>query len=560
MTDQANAPPAEQQDFALLDAYDEGLRAGRPPDKERFVAEHPGLADAVECLEALAHLAAPLAGAPSGPPTMAYERNQAEDFTGAETVPFALPALPSPSRADFGRYELLGELGRGGMGVVYKARQKDLDRLVALKMILASHLASEEQVRRFYAEAKAAAGLHHPHILQIYEVGEVHGQHYFAMEYVEGKSLADVLREGPLPSATAVSCLAAVARGVAHLHARGIVHRDVKPSNILLDRQDRPFLTDFGLVKRVASESHLTNTGAIVGTPSYMAPEQAAGRADVGPLCDVYSLGAVLYELLTGRPPFRGENPMDTLVQVLESEATLPTQVRPGIPRELELICLKCLEKTPANRYPSAEALADDLERFVRGEPVEARPQTLGQRLQRWTRREPALAAHLAILAVCIAIIHVNYHLAGNVTRAMHLQVLSMLGAWGLVAVLFQALLRRDWRPGLVRAAWLAADAVLLTAVLATARALATPVVCCYALFIAAAGLWFRVRLVWFATALAGLGYGILLVANAGAADSISPHHHVIFLIVLAVLGYVVAYQVQRVRVLSQYYEHRPLP
>jgi serine/threonine-protein kinase len=397
MANRANDPAAEQHDFALLDAYHEEMRAGRPPDKERFVAEHPELGEVVECLEALAHLAAPLAGHSSQLPTIDPDWVSDDAETEAKTLTPGPTALASTVSSDFGRYELLGELGRGGMGVVYKARQKDLDRVVALKMILASHLASEEQVRRFHAEAKAAAGLHHPHILQIYEVGEVHGQHYFAMEYVEGTSLAEVLREGPLPTSNAVTCLAAVARGVACLHARGIVHRDIKPSNILLDRQRRPFLSDFGLVKRVASESHLTNTGVIVGTPSYMAPEQAAGWSDIGPACDVYGLGAVLYELLTGRPPFRGPTPMDTLVQVLESEATLPRRVRPDIPRELEIICLKCLEKTPANRYTSAAALADDLERFLRGESIEARTQTLGHRLQRWARREPALVAHLGI-------------------------------------------------------------------------------------------------------------------------------------------------------------------
>ncbi|HEV3118547.1 MAG TPA: serine/threonine-protein kinase, partial [Gemmataceae bacterium] len=481
--------------------------------------------------------------------------------------------------SDFGKYELLEEIGRGGMGVVYKARQKDLDRVVALKMILSNSFATQEQVRRFHVEARTAARLHHPNVVQIYEAGEAHGQHYFAMEYVEGTSLAALLREGPLPVETAVAYMIAVVGGVVHLHAQGIVHRDLKPANVLLQigdcglqiektRQSAianlqsaiPKITDFGLVKCLDGDAKVTSTGAIIGTPSYMAPEQAAGRPDVSPLCDVYSLGAILYEMLTGRPPFEGETPLDTLVQVLEGEATLPNQLRRGIPRELELICLKCLDKAPAYRYSSARALADDLERFRRGEAVAARPRSLSQTFLRWARREPALLAHLAVLAVCFVVSHAYYLKAHQVPWSLHAAVLAVMGVWGATSLVCQACLRHEWRPDLIRTIWLSADAVFLTVAFRLADALTSPILVCYALFIAASGLWFRVRLVWLTTALSMAGYVILLVdAALHHVESGYLHHQILYLVGLAALGFVVAYQVQRVRVLSRYYQHRPL-
>ena len=228
--------------------------------------------------------------------------------------------------ADFGPYELLEEVGRGGMGVVFKARQKGLDRIVAIKMILGSHLANEDQVARFYAEAHAAARLQDPRIVAIHDVGEIGGQHYFAMEYIAGPSLAALLTAGPIDPERAAHLLIEVSRAMGRLHALGIVHRDLKPSNILLDEAGRPSISDFGLAKMLSADGPSTRTGAIIGTPSYMAPEQAAGRGEaVGPLSDVYSLGAILYELLSGRPPFDEPSPLDTLVQVLEREPDPPS-------------------------------------------------------------------------------------------------------------------------------------------------------------------------------------------------------------------------------------------
>jgi eukaryotic-like serine/threonine-protein kinase len=298
-------------------------------------------------------------------------------------------AVATPVPAEFGDdYELLEELARGGMGVVYKARQKSLNRIVALKMILPGRLTSAEDLERFRREAEATARLQHPNIVAVHEVGEFQGQHFYSMDYIDGPSLAKRLQQGPFPNRVAARYVMLIARAIDHVHRHGILHRDLKPSNILLDSDDEPHITDFGLAKKIGGDSTQTRAGVVMGTPSYMAPEQAAGKIqELGPACDVYGLGAVLYELLTGRPPFRSESPLDTVVHVLEKEPAPPRLLNPKIERDLETICLKCLEKSPSHRYKSAEALAEDLERFLKGESVQARPFNMIDRLARTLER-----------------------------------------------------------------------------------------------------------------------------------------------------------------------------
>lgn len=308
----------------------------------------------------------------------------------------------------FGDYELLEEIARGGMGVVFKARQTSLNRIVALKMIVAGQLASAAEVQRFYTEAESAAQLDHPGIVPVFEVGEHEGQHYFSMALVHGESLAAKFVDGPLAAGDAAEIVRSVAQSVEYAHGKGVIHRDLKPSNILIDEAGQPRITDFGLAKRIDAESSLTGTGQILGTPSYMSPEQAGGKTDrIGPLSDVYSLGAILYTLLTGRPPFQSTTPTATLIQVLQQEPVSPRALNAKAPRDLETICLKCLEKEPRRRYASAGELAAELNRYLTGEPIQARPIGSAARLWRWCRRKPAMAtvSALALFATVAGIV-----------------------------------------------------------------------------------------------------------------------------------------------------------
>ena len=305
----------------------------------------------------------------------------------------------------FGDYELLEEIARGGMGVVYKARQVNLNRVVALKMILAGQLASEEEVQRFRTEAESAANLDHPGIVPIYEIGQHESQHFFSMGYVEGQSLADRVRNGPLPPKEAAELTKKIAEAIAFAHSRNVIHRDLKPANVLLDQNGEPKVTDFGLARKTDNDSGMTRTGAVMGTPSYMPPEQAAGKtSEVGPLSDVYSLGAILYCLLTGRPPFQAANPLDTLLQVMEREPVSVSTINPEIQRDLETICHKCLQKEPFKRYASARELAEDLGRWLRGEPIYARAISSTERAYRWVRRNPVISALSTATAMAMII------------------------------------------------------------------------------------------------------------------------------------------------------------
>lgn len=393
---------------ALIAGLADQLRAGTAPDVETAARAHPDLAGELRELWAVAQFAqlarsVPLSATAAHPDGLHPHGPPPDD-------------APHPLPREFGDFELLSELGRGGMGVVYKARQKSLDRVVALKMVREAHLASDADRARFRAEAHAAARLQHPNIVTVHEVGTFDGQAYFCMEYVEGRTLAQrVAADGPLPPREAARLVAAIARAVHHAHLQGVVHRDLKPSNILLsgerraasDEPDKPSsltahrspltavkVTDFGLAKQVGLGESLTRTGVAVGTPSYMAPEQATGGKDATPQADVYSLGAILYELLTGRPPFRAATAAATLLLVLEQEPVPPRDLNPGVPRELEMVCLKCLQKPTDLRYPAAAALAADLEAYLAGEPMTVEPGSLGSFVSRLLRE----THHAAVL------------------------------------------------------------------------------------------------------------------------------------------------------------------
>jgi WD40 repeat protein/Flp pilus assembly protein TadD/tRNA A-37 threonylcarbamoyl transferase component Bud32 len=305
-----------------------------------------------------------------------------------------------------GNYELLEEIARGGMGVVFRARQSTLGRIVAVKMIVSGRLATEQDVQRFQIEAKAAAGLQHPNIVSIHEVGQHEGWHYFSMDFVDGRDLSSLLRENVLPAGRAATYVRQIAGAIHFAHQQGTLHRDLKPSNILIDSHDQVRITDFGLAMRIEDSSELTRTGQIIGTPSYMPPEQAQGkRSLIGPGSDVYAIGAVLYECLTGRAPFRAGTVVETIQQVINVEAPSPRVLNPAIPRDLETICLKCLQKEPHRRYGTAQQLDDDLTRFLNGESIAARPVSAVERIWRWCRRKPIVAGLSGFSALAIATI-----------------------------------------------------------------------------------------------------------------------------------------------------------
>lgn len=328
------------------------------------------------------------------------------------TVHLVLPEEPDGVAllSQMGDYQLLREIGRGGMGVIYEARQLSLDRVVALKLIRTGKFASLEGVTRFKLEAAATAGLRHPGIVAVHEVGEHEGRHFYSMDLVPGRSLASALREGPLPPRIAAQCVQKVAEAIHFAHEHGVVHRDLKPSNILLDAEGEPHVADFGLAKLLQSDSELTLTGAVLGSPNYMPPEQARGHhTAVSPRSDVYALGAILYECLTGRPPFTAATALETMKLVIEQDPVPPRVLNSALSPDLETICLKCLAKDAASRYASAEHMAGDLGRFLRSEPIHARPSTLGDRAWKWSRRHPSHAAlvglALAVPAIIIAVL-----------------------------------------------------------------------------------------------------------------------------------------------------------
>jgi serine/threonine-protein kinase len=382
------------------DRFEEAWQAGRRPRIEDYLEEMPaaGRATLERELRALERAYDWSGHLPPVPPTAWPTEPGGQGLAPPGSVP---PPIAG--------YEILGELGRGGMGVVYRAWQRRLNRAVALKMILAGAHAAPATLARFRTEAEAAARLQHPHIVPIFEVGEHAGMPFAVLELVDGGTLAARLTGTPMPVRQAAELAATLARALDHAHHRGVIHRDLKPGNILLTTDGTPKVADFGLAKLiVGGGASPTQTGEVLGTPSYMAPEQAGSQSGIGPAADLYALGAILYELLTGRPPFKAETPQETIRQVVSAEPVAPSRLRPKLPRDLETICLKCLEKEPARRYSSAAALAEDLRRFLDGEPIRARPVSPPGRAWRWGRRHPVEALSMMAVAALLAAVAIG--------------------------------------------------------------------------------------------------------------------------------------------------------
>lgn len=397
--EQDEAEEREQRLAVLLSEMADEVAHGEPVDLERVCRAQPDLANDLRSLW----------GAVLVTDAVGISQDEIPVASGTERWRgLELPIL-------IGDYELLEEIGRGGMGVVFRARQISLDREVAVKMILRGRLASEADLQRFFAEATATARLEHENIVPVYDVGDVDGRPYFSMQMIRGQTLAERLAAGPLPEREAARIVAQAARAIGYAHRQGVLHRDVKPSNILLDQLGKPHVTDFGLAKQGAEDAQLTRSGMILGTPAYMAPEQAAGkRGNIGPASDIYSLGCVLYHALTGRPPLVADSPIEMMLMILEQEPPPPRALRPQIDRDLEMIVVRCLQKPIDLRYDTADELADDLEAFLKDERVSARSGRLGQvfaRLIRETHHAVVLENwgrlwmwhSLVLLIVCVA-------------------------------------------------------------------------------------------------------------------------------------------------------------
>jgi len=406
----------------IVKVYLEAVERGENPSAEEWISRH-------------AEFAQPLRDFFASRQQLGELLQQAKNSAGSEQTMDSAPggaatklSANSASRLRyFGDYELESEIARGGMGVAFRARQVSLNRPVAVKMILSGELASSDDVARFRTEAEAAANLDHPAIVPIYEIGEREGQHYFSMKFIDGDSLSQRLQESKGKSVAReelkerVELVIAIARGIHYAHQRGIIHRDLKPANILIDSAGQPHITDFGLARRTTEGSDLTRTGAIVGTPSYMAPEQALGSGkNATTAVDIYGLGAILYATLTGRPPFEGQNPLETILQVQKEPPVPPSRLNSAVDHELEVICLKCLQKDPESRYRSAGELADDLTRWVRGEPIQAMPPNAARLFWRW------LATHFKT-AACVLVIGVITGLL-ICTPAIHSQADNLEG------------------------------------------------------------------------------------------------------------------------------------
>jgi serine/threonine-protein kinase len=534
----------------LLD-YLESSERGHALDSAEVLARHPEFApDLKDFLEAHQHIED--LTAPVRQLSQIVDRSTRTGRAASATVSdFIVRTVAPRAPRHVGRYEILAEIGRGGMGIVYKARQPGLNRAVALKLILAGDHAGPDARTRFRAEAEAVARLQHANVVQVYEVGEHDGLPFLSLEYCPGGSLDRSLAGQPLPPDQAATLVRTLAEAVQAAHAAGLVHRDLKPANVLLDAAGTPKITDFGLAKRLG-ESGRTAPGALLGTPSYMAPEQADGKgAPVGPAADVYALGAILYECLTGRPPFKAGNLLATVRQVVTEEPVPPRQLNARVPRDLQTICLKCLEKDPRRRYTSARALGDDLYAFQRGEAIAARRPGLLGRTDRWVRSRPALAATL----IALTALYVNHLVllalgVPNEGGDFHWFATALTLSWACGAIAFQWLVTRSRWAEFATFGWAALDVLMATAMMARGQGPRSALLVGYPLLIVGTALRFRISLLWFVTGLCVASYlGMVIEAEWRRPYlAIGVKDWLIFSLALVILGFLQHQFLRRLR------------
>ena len=513
--------------FSLLDAYLTAIQRGDVNEQQRLLNLEPGLVSWADDLQKI------------------------DAFATILSEPFAIrtQAPEADESIRFGKYELRGELGRGGKGVVFRAYHPELDRTVALKMLTGSAFSSPDQRRRFAQEARLASRIRHPHIVSIHDVGDFSGQPYFTMDIVTGTSIASCLRKGPISTEQAVHWMIMIAKAVDHLHANGIIHRDLKPSNVLLDECDEPCLVDFGLARALDEFHDPTMTGTILGTPSYMSPEQAAGRIrEVTTRSDVYSLGAILYEMLCGRPPFKADSAFDTVLQVMEREPLPLRHWNRTVPKKLDQICLKCLEKSPEKRYPSAMELAQELERWIRGESSPYESLSPITRFSRTFRRHPDAAYRLLALVPTLLIVVLRCLSAPNVSSISdyYKPIIVELSLWiGLSLVWeWQASKPGDhrWTPF----AFLLTDIIFMTSILQARKKADISHVTAYVLVLILSGLSLNRSQIWTAGLGCIAGYLCLLCNAEDFENWIVP---ILMVVLLTCCTIVTDYQARRLSI-----------
>ena len=528
MTNSASEEDAPGGEWcSLLDAYLTAIQRGDVIEQRRLLNLEPALASWADDLQDI------------------------DAFATILSEPFAIrtQAPKADESIRFGKYELRGELGRGGMGVVFRAYHPELDRTVALKMLTGSAFSSPDQRRRFAQEARLASRIRHPHIVSIHDVGDFGGQPYFTMDIVTGTSIASCLRKGPISTEQAVHWMIMIAKAVDHLHANGIIHRDLKPSNVLLDDCDEPCLVDFGLARALDEFHDPTMTGTILGTPSYMSPEQAAGRIrEVTTRSDVYSLGAILYEMLCGRPPFKADSAFDTVLQVMEREPLPLRHWNRTVPKKLEQICLKCLEKSPEKRYPSAMELAQELERWIRGESSPYESLSPITRFSRTFRRYPDAAYRLLALVPTLLIVVLRCLSAPNVSSISdyYKPIIVELSLWiGLSLVWeWQASKPGDhrWTPF----AFLLTDIIFMTSILQARKKADISHVTAYVLVLILSGLSLNRSQIWTAGLGCIAGYLCLLCYAEDFESWIVP---ILMVVLLTCCTIVTDYQARRLSI-----------